>query len=42
MADIQTTGGRFTDESRKIINANICRVFDCKEENIEELIPVQA
>ena len=42
MADIQTTGGLFTDESRKIINANICRVFDCKEEDIEELIPVQA
>lgn len=42
MADIQTTGGLFTDESRKIINANICRVFDCKEEDIEELMPVQA
>lgn len=42
MADIQTTGGLFTDESRKIINANICRVFDCKEDDIEELVPVQA
>lgn len=42
MGDIQTTGGLFTDESRKIINANICRVFDCNEEDIEELVPVQA
>ena len=42
MADIQTTGGLFTDESRKIINSNICRVFGCREEDIEELVPVQA
>ena len=42
MEDIQLTGGLFIDESRKIINANICRVFDCKEEDIEELVPVQA
>lgn len=42
MDDIQTTGGLFTHESRRIINANICRVFDCMEEDIEELVPVQA
>ncbi len=42
MADIQTTGGLFTDESRKVILNNICRVFSCKEEDIEELVPVQA
>ena len=42
MADIQTTGGLFTDESRKIINSNICRVFECTEDDIEDLVPVQA
>lgn len=42
MADIQTTGGLFTDESRKTIKKNICRVFSCQEEDIEELVPVQA
>lgn len=42
MADIQTTGGLFTDESREIITANICKVFECKPEDVEELIPVQA
>ena len=42
MKDIKTTGGVFTENSRKKVLANICRVFDCKESDIEELIPVQA
>lgn len=42
MQDIQTTGGIFTNESRKIVLSNICKVFDCKQEDIEELKPVQA
>lgn len=42
MADIQTTGGLFTDESRQIILANISRVFDCAESDVEDLVPVQA
>ena len=41
MAYIQTTGGVFTEENRKIINTNICKVFECNESNIEELVPVQ-
>lgn len=42
MPDIQTTGGLFTEESRQIVVSTICRVFDCQEEDIEELIPAQA
>ena len=42
MQDIQTTGGVFTEESRQIVVSNICRVFSCREEDIEELVPVQA
>ncbi|MCR4838193.1 MAG: phosphotransferase [Eubacterium sp.] len=42
MESIQTTGGLFTEESRKIVVSNICRVFDCKEEDVENLTPVQA
>ena len=42
MADIQTTGGIFTEEDRASIVSNICKVFCCKEEDIDELIPVQA
>ena len=42
MQNIQTTGGLFTEESRKTVVSNICRVFDCEEKDIEELIPVQA
>ena len=42
MADIQTTGGLFTDASRRIILKNICKDFSCAEEDIEELVPVQA
>lgn len=39
---IQTTGGVFTSEIRKIIEKNICSVFSCSPDDIEELIPVQA
>lgn len=42
MEDIQTTGGLFTEESRRIVVSNICQVFECAEDDIEELIPVQA
>ena len=42
MADIQTTGGLFTDESRKVIIENICKVFSCMAGDVEELVPVQA
>ena len=31
MEDIKTTGGVFTEESRRIVLSNICRVFDCEE-----------
>ena len=40
--DIQTTGGLFTEENRRIVVSNICNVFDCDEAEIEELEPVQA
>lgn len=39
---IQTTGGVFTLEIRKIIEKNICTVFHCVSDDIEELVPVQA
>jgi len=42
MEDIKTTGGIFTEESRKIVVSNICCVFGCDEEDIEDLDPVQA
>jgi thiamine kinase-like enzyme len=42
MEDIKTTGGIFTEESRRIVLTNICKVFDCEESDIEELKPVQA
>ena len=42
MEDIQTTGGLFTEESRQIVVGNICRVFGCAGEDVEELVPVQA
>ena len=42
MADIQTTGGLFTDETRQAVLANISNVFGCAESDIEELVPVQA
>ena len=41
MGSIQTTGGVFTDTIRKKIIKNICSVFHCREEDIEELVPVQ-
>lgn len=42
MDDIKTTGGVYTEEIRNIILKNICTVFDCKEDDIYELVPVQA
>ena len=42
MDNIQTTGGVFTDEIRQLVLSNIKKVFFCKEEDIEELVPVQA
>ena len=42
MQDIQTTGGVFTKESRKIVIDNICKVFGCTKKDIEDLVPVQA
>lgn len=42
MGDIQTTGGLFTEDSKKVILSNICRVFNCKTSDIENLTPVQA
>ena len=39
---IRTTGGLFTEESRRIVLSNICKVFECEESDIEELEPVQA
>lgn len=42
MSSIQTTGGVFTDKIRMDVIRNICSVFQCGEEDIEELTPVQA
>ncbi len=42
MSNIQTTGGLFTEESRKTVVKNICNVFSCYESDIEELVPAQA
>lgn len=42
MDNIQTTGGVFTNEVHQIVLANICCVFACKEEDVEDLVPVQA
>lgn len=42
MQDVQTTGGLFTEESRRIVLSNICHVFDCQRSDIEDLTPVQA
>ena len=41
MAYIQTTGGLFTDDARRAVIKNICGVFACSENDIEELSPVQ-
>ena len=42
MADIQTTGGLFTEEDRRVILDTICSVFSCNDEDVEELEPLQA
>ena len=42
MESIQTTGGIYTDEIKKTILKNICSVFSCEENEIYDLIPVQA
>lgn len=42
MTDIQTTGGVLTPAIRATIVKNICTVFSCKGQDIEELVPVQA
>lgn len=42
MDSIQTTGGLYTEKIRKIILGNICNVFNCSSEDIEDLVPVQA
>lgn len=42
MDNIQTTGGVFTEEMHKTVFGNIAQVFSCREDDIEELIPVQA
>lgn len=42
MGAIQTTGGLYTDEIQRSIINNICRVFNCQESDIDELVPVQA
>lgn len=42
MESIQTTGGIYTDVIKKTILKNICSVFSCEENEIYDLIPVQA
>ena len=42
MHPIQTTGGLFTEKSRNTVLSNICNVFGCSEDDVEELVPVQA
>lgn len=42
MDSILTTGGLFTPDIKKVIMGNICKVFDCNEDDIENLHPVQA
>lgn len=42
MEDVQTTGGLFTANDRRLVISNICGVFSCSEEDIEELVPLQA
>lgn len=42
MEDIKTTGGIYTEEIRNIIINNIKTVFNCTEDEISELVPVQA
>lgn len=42
MDEIKTTGGIYTAEIQKVIIKNISTVFNCKESDIYELVPVQA
>lgn len=42
MGDVQTTGGLFTENDRQIVLKNICDVFYCSPEDVEDLVPVQA
>lgn len=42
MESIQTTGGLYTAEIKNIILKNISTVFNCSEDEIYDLIPVQA
>ena len=42
MTNIQTTGGVYTEEIKKLILKNISSVFNCKENEIQDLAPVQA
>ena len=41
MESIQTTGGLYTAEIREEITANICQVFSCRPDAIDELVPLQ-
>ena len=42
MENIQTTGGLFTEEIKNSIVKNISNVFNCNENDIENLVPIQA
>ena len=42
MKEIQTTGGLYTEEIKEVVICNICAVFGCLNEEIEELVPIQA
>jgi thiamine kinase-like enzyme len=39
--EVKTTGGVFSADSRAIVVANICDVFNCTEDDIFDLTPVQ-
>ena len=42
MNDIKTTGGIYTEDIKKIILKKISTVFNCGENEIYDLVPVQA
>lgn len=42
MASIQTTGGLYTEATQQVVLNNICNVFNCTQDEIEDLKPVQA
>ena len=42
MSDVIITGGVLKDKERNVIIENICHVFSCEKDEIEELLPVQA